>query len=101
MAGRMIRRRDIRRRDPELRSVSGVLVTIIGLTIIFFVGSIVFSKIFAELELFTLSPEWSNLLYVVYDFFGLGLNILFFIFIICIITPLLWVFLGRRRGDQL
>lgn len=102
MAARRATVRTVRKSNsPGLRSVSGVVTTIIGLVIIFFVGAICFNKIFAELELFTLSPEWENLLYAVYDWFGLGLNILFFIFILCIITPVLWIFLGRRRGDQL
>ena len=85
----------------ELRSVSGIISAVIGLAIIYFVGSIAFYKLYGTIDAAALPAEWATLLNAVYDFFGLGMNILFFMFIICIICPLLWIFLGRKRGDQI
>lgn len=87
----------------NFRSVTGVISTVIGLTIIIYMGSIVFYRVYGVLDTSNLNDQWMTLLVAVYDFYGLGISVMMFLFILCILAPLLWVFLGHTKngGDML
>ena len=83
----------------NFRTVSGVVTTFISLVILYYVGGILFYKVYESLDATTLSNDWLIIYNALYDFFGLGLSIYLFILIFCIVAPLLWIYLGRKGGD--
>ena len=84
----------------EFRSVSGVIATVIGLTVVIYVGGIVFYSVYGTLDSTALSDVWLTYYTAIYDFFGIGLSTMLFIFILCIIAPILWIFLGNSDDGE-
>ena len=88
----------------SLRSVSGVIGSVVGLVILYFLGGIMFYRVTDAIDESALSPQWAIIFNALRDFFDLSLSIYIFLLIICIIVPLLWIFMGDRedtRGNRL
>ena len=88
-------------RSNNFKSASGVIVTFISLIILYYVGAIMFYRIYDTVDSPSLQGQWLAIYEGLYQFFSLGLSIYTFILIMCIMVPLLWIFIGRRGGNRI
>ena len=88
-------------RSNNFKSASGVIVTFISLIILYYVGAIMFYRIYDTVDASSLQGQWLVIYEGLYQFFSLGLSIYTFILIMCIMVPLLWIFIGRRGGNRI
>ncbi|MBR6448168.1 MAG: hypothetical protein IKS74_06850 [Methanomicrobium sp.] len=83
-----------------LRSVSSVILTVIALMITLYVGSIVFYSVYGALDPSNLSGAWLTYYNAIYQLFGMGIQTIMFLFVLCIFAPLLWIYLGNAEEED-
>ena len=88
-------------RSNDFKSISGVIATFISLIILYYVGGIMFYRIYDTVDSGSLSGQWLSIYNGLYQFFSLGISVYTFILILCVMVPLLWVFIGRRGGNRI
>ena len=84
----------------NLRSMSGVITTVVALVILYFLAGILFYRVMDAIDVDSLSSQWLLLYNVLNSAFDLGLSIFIFMLVFCIITPLLWIFMNQNDGNN-
>ena len=84
----------------SLRSVQSVITGFCSLILIFFAGSAVFYKLMSTIDRAALPVAWQTLYDALDTLYGVGLGMILFVAIICILVPLAWIFMGKKGGDD-
>lgn len=84
----------------NLRTIPGVISTFSSLIILYFVGSAVFYKMIGSIDSTTLPATWVPLYDALNIFFEMGIGIYILISALLFITPLIWIFMGKKNGED-